>query len=173
MCPTWIMLLTTAVAMLATTIDAQQSAAELEQTIINVFDDPPPRRKGPNDIEISETNYIPTTAPTVLVEDGVPCTCVPYFMCDPKTNTTTPQTSAPNAPEENSEGYGLIDIRFGSDANVCEEYLDVCCKDLNRNGGTPIPKPPPKVTGCGIRNPRLDFGLIGNTVGAYLYMNLY
>lgn len=95
--------------------------------------------------------------------------CVPYYKCDGDTNTIIP------GEDENTDGAGLIDIRFK--ANACDNYLDVCCKIPE--GGVPAttPRPviPPEPTPgpdtdhtknnfCGIRHENgIDFKITGNT----------
>ncbi|GAB0097202.1 phenoloxidase-activating factor 2 [Sergentomyia squamirostris] len=101
----------------------------------------------------------PTTAPTILTSNtGEQCKCVPYYLCDPVTNTTRT--------DGRFDGFGLIDIRF--DPQSCQDVLDVCCKE-GKEREDPI-TPPPVTTqpgrprGCGIRNVGgLDFTLLGNT----------
>ncbi|XP_059608271.1 phenoloxidase-activating factor 2-like [Phlebotomus argentipes] len=101
----------------------------------------------------------PTTAPTVLTTGtGGRCTCVPYYLCNPDTNTTRQ--------DGRFDGFGVIDIRF--DPRTCQDYLDVCCGE-GKQREEPI-KPPPTTSqpnrprGCGVRNVGgLDFTLSGNT----------
>lgn len=93
--------------------------------------------------------------------------CVPYYRCDGTTNTIIEDESP------NIGGVGLLDIRFG--ANLCEEYLDVCCEIPKKQTGNSSPKPPtstqkpnPKPSEdswmCGIRNENgIDFKITGNS----------
>lgn len=95
----------------------------------------------------------------MTTDGGVRCTCVPYYLCDPSTNTIRTDGAL--------DGFGVIDIRFNP--NACQDVLDVCCVDAQRREQ---PASPPSATsrpqvprGCGIRNVGgLDFQLAGNTV---------
>ncbi|KAH8310402.1 hypothetical protein KR044_001121, partial [Drosophila immigrans] len=87
------------------------------------------------------------------------CNCVPYYMCDPSTNSVTE--------DESFDGFGQIDIRFSDDDPVCPASVDVCCAG-NRTRSvvlnpTPLEKRPDQPKGCGIRNVGLDFTLTGAT----------
>ncbi|XP_060648437.1 phenoloxidase-activating factor 2 [Drosophila nasuta] len=87
------------------------------------------------------------------------CNCVPYYMCDPSTNSITE--------DESFDGFGQIDIRFSDDDPVCPSSVDVCCagnrtRDVVLNP-TPLEKRPDQPKGCGIRNVGLDFTLTGAT----------
>ncbi|KAL7727559.1 hypothetical protein ACLKA6_000115 [Drosophila palustris] len=88
------------------------------------------------------------------------CNCVPYYMCDPSTNSITEDGSF--------DGFGVIDIRFGEDDPVCPSSVDVCCAG-NRTrtevlNPTPLDQRPNQARGCGIRNlGGLDFTLSGAT----------
>ncbi|XP_062122088.1 phenoloxidase-activating factor 2 [Drosophila sulfurigaster albostrigata] len=87
------------------------------------------------------------------------CNCVPYYMCDPSTNSITE--------DESFDGFGQIDIRFSDDDPVCPSSVDVCCagnrtRDVVLNP-TPVEKRPDQPKGCGIRNVGLDFTLTGAT----------
>ncbi|XP_034487615.1 phenoloxidase-activating factor 2 [Drosophila innubila] len=88
------------------------------------------------------------------------CNCVPYYMCDPSTNSITEDGSF--------DGFGLIDVRFGDDDPVCPTSVDVCCAG-NRTRSevlnpTPLDQRPNQPRGCGIRNlGGLDFKLTGAT----------
>ncbi|EDV94355.1 GH20108 [Drosophila grimshawi] len=88
------------------------------------------------------------------------CNCVPYYMCDPSTNSITE--------DESFDGFGKIDIRFGDNDPICPASIDVCCegnrtRDVVLNP-TPLDKRPNQPRGCGIRNVGgLDFELTGAT----------
>ncbi|XP_017145030.1 phenoloxidase-activating factor 2 [Drosophila miranda] len=90
----------------------------------------------------------------------VTCNCVPYYKCDPSTNSVTE--------DESFDGFGVIDIRFNDDDPVCPSSVDICC-DGNRTRSetlnpTPLDKRPNQARGCGIRNVGgLDFTLSGVT----------
>lgn len=102
----------------------------------------------------------PTQQPTTIIRDnGVRCICVPYYLCDPETNSTYTDGSL--------DGFGQIDIRFGE--NECQDVLDVCCTEgkTTTTPVTPPPPPTPRPTGCGVRNVNgVDFTIKVNTVNA-------
>ncbi|KAL3278692.1 hypothetical protein HHI36_016228 [Cryptolaemus montrouzieri] len=110
--------------------------------------------------------------------------CVPYYQCDGETKTIIQ--------DGRTNGFGLIDIRFGED-KPCDHYLDICCaipkdglppssESPNPEPSTedegpieqppvvipPTPKPTPKPKPvnpwtCGIRNDNgIDFKITGN-----------
>ncbi|XP_043948656.1 phenoloxidase-activating factor 2 isoform X3 [Drosophila biarmipes] len=88
------------------------------------------------------------------------CNCVPYYMCDPSTNSVTEDGSF--------DGFGVIDIRFNADDPICPASVDVCCADnktLNVTlNPTPLNQRPNRPRGCGVRNTGgLDFALSGAT----------
>jgi len=60
------------------------------------------------------------------------CNCVPYYMCDPSTNSVTEDGSF--------DGFGVIDIRFNADDPVCPASVDVCCADNKTRNVTLNPK---------------------------------
>ncbi|MCY5962034.1 trypsin-like serine protease, partial [Salmonella enterica subsp. enterica serovar 1,4,[5],12:i:-] len=73
------------------------------------------------------------------------CTCVPYYLCPNGTVLT--------------DGTGLLDIR--AKPGLCEEYMDVCCKDPTTQPITPAPK---VRRGCGQRNPEgVGFRITGDS----------
>lgn len=87
------------------------------------------------------------------------CNCVPYYKCDPSSNSVTE--------DESFDGFGKIDIRFGDNDPVCSSSVDVCCAN-NRTRSetlnpTPLDKRPNQPRGCGVRNIGLDFELVGAT----------
>lgn len=80
-----------------------------------------------------DPNYVPTTAPLTLTVNEQNCTCVPYHMCDPNTNTVK------ETPNDNEvTGFGLIDIRF--DPLECVDVLDVCCVGTAQREGISLNK---------------------------------
>ncbi|XP_017054459.1 phenoloxidase-activating factor 2 [Drosophila ficusphila] len=88
------------------------------------------------------------------------CNCVPYYKCDPSTNSVTEDGSF--------DGFGVIDIRFNADDPICPESVDVCCADNRTRSDTLNPTPldqrPNQPRGCGVRNTGgLDFTLSGAT----------
>ncbi|XP_070073040.1 phenoloxidase-activating factor 2 isoform X3 [Drosophila takahashii] len=88
------------------------------------------------------------------------CNCVPYYKCDPSTNSVTE--------DESFDGFGVIDIRFNADDPICPASVDVCCADnRTRNvtlNPTPLTQRPNQPRGCGVRNTGgLDFTLSGVT----------
>uniref|UniRef100_A0A1B0DF92 Uncharacterized protein n=1 Tax=Phlebotomus papatasi TaxID=29031 RepID=A0A1B0DF92_PHLPP len=105
--------------------------------------------------------FQPTSAPQILTTDsGQQCTCVPYYLCDPTTNTTIK--------DGRFDGFGQIDIRF--DPRSCQDVLDVCCLGEKQREEPIMPSPPTtnsqpnRPRGCGIRNVGgLDFTLVGST----------
>lgn len=152
-------------------VDPQQEI-DIQQAINQVFNTtptqtPPPRGFGV--IVTPEPNVSPTTAPQTLVTDGVQCTCVPYHMCDPNTN------SVKNPGDDNViDGFGLIDIRF--DPEDCQDVLDVCCKGASVKEEPIVPPPvtnkPNRASGCGIRNVGgIDFKITGAFVSNCLSIN--
>ncbi|XP_017065633.1 phenoloxidase-activating factor 2 isoform X2 [Drosophila eugracilis] len=88
------------------------------------------------------------------------CNCVPYYKCDPSTNSVTEDGSF--------DGFGVIDIRFNTDDPICPASVDVCCSD-NRTRSeilnpTPLVQRTNQSLGCGVRNiGGLDFTLSGVT----------
>ncbi|CAB3364151.1 Hypothetical predicted protein [Cloeon dipterum] len=88
-------------------------------------------------------------ATTVVGQQPLSCTCVPYYLCQNGTIKT--------------DGEGVIDIRIKEP--TCESYLDVCCQAEPLD--TPIPPPPqPARVGCGRRNPDgVGFRITGDLDG--------
>lgn len=146
------------------TIRAQDLPPNIAGVIADIFNPnttttPRPaatRRPGIGDIVTSEP-IAATLEPQILkTDDGVKCTCVPYYLCRPGDNTLRDDGEI--------DGFGKIDIRF--DPYSCQHYLDICCID-NRTVSEPInPIPvdqrPNQPTGCGIRNLQVDFEITGN-----------
>ncbi|KAH8295237.1 hypothetical protein KR018_009014 [Drosophila ironensis] len=101
-----------------------------------------------------EANYNSTSGRDAM------CNCVPYYNCDPATNSVTESDSF--------DGFGVIDIRFNVDDPICPSSVDVCCAD-NRTrtkplNPTPLIERPNQPQGCGVRNVGgLDFTLSGAT----------
>lgn len=121
-----------------------------------------PRNRGFAYIVTPEPIITPTLVPqTLLVNTKDECTCVPYHMCDPSTNTVREETDG------DFDGFGVIDVRFNERA--CQAVLDVCCKGEFTKEVPIMPKPivqkPNRAAGCGIRNVGgIDFTLAGATV---------
>lgn len=139
-------------------IDIQQAINQVFNTTPNTT--PPPRGFGV--IVTPDPVFTPTTAPQTLTNNGEQCTCVPYHMCDPNTNSVK-QPGDDNV----IDGFGLIDIRF--DPEDCQDVLDVCCKGAAVKEEPIVPPPvtnkPNRASGCGIRNVGgIDFKITGNLV---------
>ncbi|CAK1553820.1 unnamed protein product [Leptosia nina] len=103
-------------------------------------------------------NLNPTnTVPSCVTQNNEPGTCVPYYQCND--NGTL-----------NTDGVGVIDIRFGGE--TCPSYLDTCCRPSQTRGSDdPItPKPSINHNGCGWRNPN---GLGFKTKGTSGDMAMY
>lgn len=149
-------------------IDDTQRKTE-QQLITDVFDSPPstpPSMRGAGFVVTPDPSNKPTTSPQILTKNEQNCTCIPYHMCDPRTNTVKNQDS-----DDEVIGYGKIDIRF--DAQDCREVLDVCCLGVTPTDEplTPVTPPPPKPpqAGCGVRNVGgLDFEVVGAFVSSFL-----
>lgn len=152
-----------------TSVHAQ---ADINSTILDVFGSgppdnqvprAPPRNRGFATVVTPEPFPDPTLTPTILLSNTVDeCTCVPYYLCDPNSNTVRTEE-----PAGDFDGFGVIDIRFGE--RSCQDVLDVCCKGVNRKEEPIVVKPivqkPNRAAGCGIRNVGgLDFKLAGATV---------
>lgn len=161
-------------------IDAQSNPSET-QLIQDIFGSPqqqpqplPPTRspsRGAGVIVTPDPNFIvtPTTSPQMLFINQQNCTCVPYHMCDPKTNTVRNQES-----NDEETGYGVIDIRFNP--NDCQDVLDVCCigaATIDASEPVPVEPPKPPQAGCGVRNVGgLDFQVAGAFVSKVLSPSL-
>lgn len=118
-----------------------------------------PSNRGPGVVVTPDPTYTPTTSPLVLTVDDQNCTCVPYHMCDPNTNTVKQAVN-----DDEVTGFGVIDIRF--DPLDCQDVLDVCCIGDAQRTEPIVPKPiegrPTQAAGCGVRNVGgLDFKLAG------------
>ncbi|KAL1116031.1 hypothetical protein AAG570_005526 [Ranatra chinensis] len=87
----------------------------------------------------TEGNFVPEgVGPT---ED---CVCVSFYLC-PNNSILT-------------DGSGLLDIRR---PEICDSYMDVCCKEPPTE--QPITLPPKGHRGCGTRNPDgIGFRITGN-----------
>lgn len=147
----------------------QQTADALQQTpdaqlIADIFGGGemqrptrPPSHRGAGVIVTPDPTFTPTTSPQILTINQQNCTCVPYHMCDPQTNTVKNQEN-----DDAVVGYGVIDIRFNP--NDCQDVLDVCCIGAAQIDETTAPVEPPKPpqAGCGVRNVGgLDFQVAG------------
>lgn len=132
---------------------------DLDAKVQDIFGTPE-QRPNPSSVVTPDPFYTPTSSPQTLVIDDQNCTCVPYHMCDPRTNTV--KTEQMNSNEVT--GFGNIDIR--SDARDCEEALDVCCIGASTTEESIKPKPDQAApAGCGVRNIRgVDFQIVGATV---------
>lgn len=123
------------------------------------------RTRGAGFVVTPDPNFVPTSSPQTLTINQQNCTCVPYHMCDPTTNTVKSETVNTDA----VTGFGVIDIRF--DTHDCQEILDVCCLGDSTREESIEPKPvknvPTQESGCGVRNVGgLDFQLAGAYVSA-------
>lgn len=146
---------------------------DIQRQIDEVFFSTPRPRPGIGTIVTSDPIFVDTgaTMPTQVSFDNTQsCTCVSYHLCDPNTNTTIPNTTAMDDAVR-KKGFGLYEPRIGivprSDAESCENPLELCCKgEAQRNESfNPVIDtltPTPNVDGCGIRNfGGLDFELTG------------
>lgn len=126
-----------------------------------------PPRPRPSDVITPDPTFVPTTSPQMMTINEETCTCVPYHMCDPRTNRTKTQAS-----DDEVTGWGKINIRF--DPYDCQAVLDVCCFGVDsatiRDPAPPMPPPPrPPTAGCGVRNVGgLDFEVEGADVSSSL-----
>ncbi|XP_033158570.1 phenoloxidase-activating factor 2 isoform X1 [Drosophila mauritiana] len=138
-------------------INAQKNIEEIFNTNSNL---PAQKESGialvitPDPLETisQQSNFSSTSGKTST------CNCVPYYKCDPSTNSVTEDGSF--------DGFGVIDIRFNDDDPICPASVDVCCDDnrtLNRTlNPTPLDQRPNQPRGCGVRNTGgLDFTLSG------------
>lgn len=129
-----------------------------------------PSSRGANVIVTPDPNYnpsniSPTTSPQTFFRNEQNCTCVPYHMCDPNTNTIKNEAS-----DDEVTGFGVIDIRFNEED--CQDVLDVCCIGAATREEPIQPKKkenvPTKEAGCGVRNVGgIDFELKGAMVFIY------
>lgn len=153
----------------------QNEDPNLQAAIENVFNIPSngPTTQSTRGVGVVVTGvpYTPTTAPQTLTVNEQNCTCVPYHLCDPNTNTVR---DTPN--DDEVTGFGKIDIRF--DPLDCVDVLDVCCTGGAQREESIVPKPienvPTQEAGCGVRNVGgLDFMLAGATVSESLCLFYY
>ncbi|RZC40173.1 tryptase alpha/beta-1-like [Asbolus verrucosus] len=107
--------------------------------------------------------------------------CVPYYNCDPSTNTVQ---ANPAIDGTNKINIRSDRMRSGEDDNYkCDHYMEICCQLPQADDGGNIPPPvrptagpsstetaivtrptPPSRAFCGIRNSQgLDFNLVGKT----------
>ncbi|ALC46027.1 CG40160 [Drosophila busckii] len=113
----------------------------------------PTRRPGFSEIVTPEPNVTPINFESISGKSAT-CNCVPYYMCDPSTNSITEDGTF--------DGFGAIDIRFGNDDPICPSSVDVCCAGNRTRAETLTPTAPVRPRGCGIRNVGgLDFTLVG------------
>lgn len=138
-----------------------QDESNIPEIISQIFPQP---NRGAGAIVTPDPSFvpIPTTSPQMLTINEQNCTCVPYHMCDPNTNTIKNEAS-----DDEVTGFGIIDIRF--DAQDCQDVLDVCCIGPATREEPIIPvEPLDKVTqaaGCGVRNVGgIDFQIAGAEV---------
>ncbi|XP_055904302.1 phenoloxidase-activating factor 2 [Eupeodes corollae] len=160
----WFYVLTTTTVLCCSSVSAQDLPPNIAGVIADIFNSNATttqrpvatRRPGFGDIVTSEP-ITATSQPQILkTDDGVKCTCVPYYLCRPGDNTLRDDGEV--------DGFGKIDIRF--DPYSCQHYLDICCID-NRTVSepiktTPVVNRPNQPTGCGIRNANVDFEITGN-----------
>lgn len=154
-------------AVLVVFLSASVKSQDLTDIVNGIFnittEAPTPRPQQTNrgfGVIVTPEPFVESTMfPQTLVKDnGVKCTCVPYYLCDPETNTTFTDGSI--------DGFGRIDIRFGE--SECQHHLDVCCAEgkTTTEPVTPAPQPS-RPTGCGVRNPNgIDFSIKENTENA-------
>lgn len=147
--------------------DEIQNTSENIQLIEEIFNPPvrqtTPSNRGAGVIVTPDPSFTPTTSPQILTINEQNCTCVPYHMCDPKTNTVRGQEN-----DDEVIGYGKIDIRF--DPHDCQEILDVCCIGVATidEPQKPVEPPKPPEAGCGVRNVGgLDFQVAGAYVSFF------
>lgn len=145
-----------------------QIGSDLDAKVQDIFGSPDERPISTS-VVTPDPFYTPTSSPQTLVVDDQNCTCVPYHMCDPRTNMV--KTDPLNSNEVT--GFGNIDIR--SDARDCEEALDVCCIGASTLEESIKPKPIETApAGCGVRNIRgVDFQLVGAFVSQYFFQNFF
>lgn len=142
-----------------------QENLNLTSLIDEIFTDPTTTRpqqlnRGFGVVVTPEPFVEPTQEPQTIVKaNGEKCVCVPYYLCNPETNSTFTDGAL--------DGLGRIDIRFGE--NECQDILDVCCKE-GKTTTVPVIPPPtarPTATGCGVRNVNgIDFTIKVNTKSA-------
>lgn len=139
----------------------QNDDQSIEEKIEGIFAPPSSteNNRGAGAVVTPDPNYIPTQSPQMLTLNEQNCTCVPYHMCDPTTNTVKNQEN-----DDAITGFGVIDIRF--DPLDCQDVLDVCCVGAATREEPIVPQPMKNVTtqeaGCGVRNVGgLDFELAG------------
>lgn len=139
-----------------------QFGSDLDAKVQDIFGSPD-QHPISTSVVTSDPFYTPTSSPQTLVIEDQNCTCVPYHMCDPRTNMVKTETVNSNE----VTGFGNIDIR--SDARDCEEALDVCCIGASTTEESIKPKPVETApAGCGVRNIRgVDFQLVGAFVSKY------
>lgn len=146
------------VCFITRTTEKPQQSASSDSLSIDISDF---QNRGSFDVIVTPEPLEPNSStlfPTVLVNKGEQCLCVPYYNCDPSNNTVR---------EDSRVDFGEIDVRF--DPNTCQDVLDICCQS-NRQTSAPITVPPLTVVpnrpqGCGLRNVNgLDFTLVGNVV---------
>lgn len=117
--------------------------------------------------------------------------CVPYYNCDPSTNTVTSNPAIDGSTRINIrycffpalKRLQFYVFRFGEDNPKCKHYLEVCCEIGNTSTTTTGPTLPPPVivdttpttsskppvptsqkATCGIRNSQgIDFNFLGGT----------
>ncbi|CAK1554433.1 unnamed protein product [Leptosia nina] len=121
----------------------------------NIFGTPPTTATERTNLE--DFTVKPTEGPIYSQDKkGVPCQCVPYYLCDKDRNGVKINDSSLN-------GWGTLDIRFGTDD--CQETVELCCTTPQDPAEVPVPKPDPKKpSGCGYSNPKgLDFQITGGS----------
>ncbi|KZC07692.1 Serine proteinase stubble [Dufourea novaeangliae] len=150
-----LLLLTLVLASYSLAAPQEQTNANLDATILNVFGPPPDGQppvdqKQSGDLDSMISDLLTSTSPTYVGTQNQPkplpddCECVPYYLCR---NGTVLE-----------DGIGLIDIRSGFNDEVghgtCPNYLDHCCKtpDVLQPGEQVTPRPPQR-KGCGQRHP--------------------
>lgn len=137
--------------------------SKIEEVFSRPTQDP---TRGVGVIVTPDPTYVPTSSPQTLTINEQNCTCVPYHMCDPATNTIKSDT----VNNDEVTGFGVIDIRF--DNHDCQEILDVCCVGHATREESITPATPENVptqeAGCGVRNVGgLDFELAGAVVSEF------
>lgn len=164
-------------------INSQTEDPTLQDTIDNVFNpsnDGQQQQQRPTTqssrgagfVVTPDPTYVPTSTPQTRTINQQKCTCVPYHLCDPKTNTVG---DALSENENELTSFGKINVQF--DPVDCVDLLDVCCVSGAQRNESLVPNPvknattkagqEPRLTGCGLRHVGgIDFELAGAVVSS-------